>query len=146
MKRAIPFSLLVLSLLTLPGPALSKDRGCGNRLAVVAESERVLQEAFRSGHGIDEARAAFVRAREKAFEEGCLVGTRWDRNTRYDSDPRYRDSNSRGFDSRRFDDRSYAREDYLRQRRDELVQLGYRRGLSRDEFRELEELRNRVGR
>ena len=146
MKHAISLSVLVLSLLALPGPATSKERGCGNRLAVVAESERVLQEAFRTGQGVDEARAAFVRAREKAFEEGCLGGTRWDRNTRYDRDPNYRDPNDReGFDSgRRYDDRS--REQYLRQRRDELVQLGYRRGLSRDEFRELEELRNRVGR
>ena len=145
MKHAISLTVLALSLLALPGPATSKDRGCGNRLAVVAESERVLQEAFRTGQGVDEARSAFVRAREKAFEEGCLGGTRWDRNTRYDRDPNYREPNSRDdFDSnRRY---GYSREDQLRQRRDELVQLGYRRGLSRDEFRELEELRNRIGR
>src|SRR5687767_7174293 len=130
MKRWLSLTVVALSLLALPGPALPKDRGCDNRLAVVTESERVLQEAFRTGQGIDEARGAFVRAREKAFEEGCLSGTRWDRNTRYDQDPRYRDPNWRGgdsFDSRRRDDR-YSRDDQLRRRRDELVQLGYRRG------------------
>lgn len=142
MKRAIPLILLSLSLLALAGPALSKERGCGNRLAVVAESERLLQEAFRTGHGVDEARNNFVRAREKAFEEGCLTGTRWDRNTRYDRDPNYRDPRYAEDQGRR----SYYREEQLRQRRDELVQLGYRRGLSRDEFRELEDLRNRIGR
>jgi hypothetical protein len=142
MKRALSFILLALSLLALPGPAISKDRGCGNRLAVVAESERLLQEAFRTGQGVDEARNNFVRAREKAFEEGCLSGTRWDRNTRYDRDPNYQDRGRDDFDS----NRRYSREDQLRQRRDQLVQLGYRRGLSRDEFRELEDLRNRIGR
>ncbi len=142
--RAIPLTVLALTLLTLAGPALSKERGCGNRLAIVAESERLLQEAFRTGKGVDEARAAFVRAREKAFEEGCLSGTRWDRNTRYDRDPNYRDPRyADDFDRRR---NWGDREDQLRRRRDELVQLGYRRGLSRDEFRELEELRNRFGR
>jgi hypothetical protein len=63
MKRVLSFTVLALSLLALPGPAISKDRGCGNRLAVVAESERVLQEAFRTGQGVDEARSNFVRAR-----------------------------------------------------------------------------------
>jgi hypothetical protein len=115
MKRALSFILLALSLLALPGPAISKDRGCRNN---------------------------FVRAREKAFEEGCLSGTRWDRNTRYDRDPNYQDRGRDDFDS----NRRYSREDQLRQRRDQLVQLGYRRGLSRDEFRELEDLRNRIGR
>lgn len=142
MKRAI-WLLLALTLSALPGPATSKERGCGNRLAVVAETERLLQEAFRTGKGVDEARANFVRAREKAFEEGCLSGTRWDRNSRYDRDPNYRDPRYAEDDRRRY----YGdRDDQLRRRRDELVQLGYRRGLSRDEFRELEELRNRVGR
>jgi hypothetical protein len=143
MKRAISFTLLVLMLFLLPGPATSKERGCGNRLAVVAETERLLQEAFRTGKGVDEARANFVRAREKAFEEGCLGGTRWDRNTRYDRDPNYRDPRyANDFDHNR---RDYREQD-LRRRRDQLVELGYRRGLSRDEFRELEDLRNRIGR
>ena len=140
--RTVSYALLVLSLFLIPGPAAAKERGCGNRLAIVAESERVLQEAFRSGQGVDEARANFVRAREKAFEEGCLSGTRWDRNSRYDRDPNYRDP--RYADD--FDQRRNYREQDLRRRRDQLVELGYRRGLSREEFRELEDLRNRLGR
>jgi len=153
MKRAIPFTLVVLVLSALPGLAPAKERGCANRLAVVAETERVLVEALRSGQKVDEARSNFVRAREKAYEEGCLAGTQWDRGTQYDRDPRYRDpfadNDSRDYyNENRNDNRGngYGRERQLRQRMDDLVALGYRRGLSRDEFRELEDLRQRFGR
>ncbi len=153
MKITVPFTLAVLILTALPTLASAKERGCANRLAVVSETERVLDQALRSGQGVAEARAQFVRAREKALEEGCLGGTQWDRGTRYDRDQRYRDpfqnerSYQNDYDQRRYDsNRSSGREQYLRQRFDELVQLGYRRGLNRDEFRELEDLRNKLRR
>jgi hypothetical protein len=152
MKIAVPFAVAALALAVLPTPVSAKERGCPNRLAVVAETERVLDQSLRSGQGVEDARAQFVRAREKALEEGCLAGTQWDRGTRYDRDQRYRDpfGDDRSYlneSERRYEsNRGSGREQYLRQRFDELVQLGYRRGLNRDEFRELEELRNKLSR
>jgi len=150
MRRSVSLALLILAVSALPDLALAKDRGCGNRLATLYETERAFEIALQRREGVDEARGNFLRSREKAMEEGCLTGTQWDRNTKYDYDSNYRDRFTPGPPpsqspppASRYSDRPGS--GYERKRFDELLDTGHRRGLNREEFRELEDLRRRLG-
>jgi len=144
MRAIVGLAVLALAVSALPPLTVAKDRGCGNRLTTLFEAEKNFELALERKQGVDEARAAFQRAREKASEEGCLTGTQWDRGSKYDRDNRYREPRSSlGLDRDRDRDRDRFSD---RRRFDALLEAGYRRGLNRDEFRELEDLRQRLER
>ncbi len=111
----------------LPASASAKVRGCDYRLSSITQAELALDQAQRRGIGIAEAQAQLARARGAAIEERCVVQkVRWDGGR--DRGPRW-------------EERRQARARY-----DHLIAAGYRRGLSRVEFRELMELGKRFDR
>jgi len=148
MRLATGLGALALTL-TLQAPfATAKDRGCDNRILALYEAQKSFDYALQKKEGVNEARAQFMRAREKAAEEGCLAGTQWDPATttggrQFDPSDPYRERDGRSNLGPGRNDRGRSRED---RRIEELIETGYRRGLSREEFSELEELRRRVGR
>jgi hypothetical protein len=122
-KTLLTLATATAILAALPASAEAKLRGCDYRLRSINEAELALDHAQQRGTGIGEARAQLARARTVAFEEGCLIEkARWDGDRRPHWDDR----------------RQVARERF-----DYLKAAGYRRGLSRKEFRELEDLRDR---
>lgn len=126
-KNLMILATAAVMLGALPASADAKARGCDYRLSGITQAELALSDAQRRGIGITEARAQLDRARAMAIDEGCVI-----QKARWDGD-RDRDH--------RWDERKRARARF-----DHLVAAGYRRGLSRVEFRELMELDKRFDR
>ena len=130
-KNLMILATAALMLAALPAHASAKERGCDYRLRGLTEAELALDHAQKRGSGIAEARAQLDRARATAFAEGCFVEAR--KNSRIEK-VRW-DDRERG---PRWEERREAR-----RRFDYLIAAGYRRGLSRQEFTQLEQLRER---
>jgi hypothetical protein len=126
-KNLLILATAAVMLGALPAGASAKERGCDYRLSGITQAEVALTDAQKRGIGITEARAQLDRARSMAIQEGCVI-----QKARWDGD---RDRHER-WDERK---RVRARFDYL-------IAAGYRRGLSRVEFRELMELDKRFDR
>ena len=132
-KTLMILATATLAFTALPASAHAKVRGCDYRLRSLTEAELALDQAQDRGIGLEAARAQLARARETAFEEGCLVDAR----------PAPRIAPIRWGDDHRYgwhDQRPSPRVRFER-----LIELGYRRGLSREEFCELQELHKRFG-
>jgi hypothetical protein len=131
LKKFFVLTAAALAFTALPAQASAKERGCAYRLASLTEAEGAVAQARSRGIRIAEAQAQLARARATAHDEGCFAPR---------TPPRIEPIR---YDGRR-DDRWSHDARSPRARFERLIDIGYRRGLTRDEFRELEQLRKRL--
>jgi len=130
-------SFVLAALLCFAPTAEAKRRGCAYRLQALDEARYHLERARRGDGGVVvNAEAAHSIAESKAREEGCFSQT-----TRTPQ-PTRADQRLRGATGLQRTDRGRVEQ---RRRFDHLLSQGYQRGLSRQEFRELQDLRASLG-